>query len=358
MSKNGSRPTPLLAPAPSVLPEPRSLYDGEQIFPQVPGIPAHLVGPCRWDHPCAAKLHIVDHQKGIVAPSDGQQRSKVCIVGYAENSRHLAWFDDPDCEIWGVNQLTRFIPREDRHFQIHTNWDAKEHWAAHTDQAAWLKACPIPVYMIGHEPAIPNSLAYPVQWVKEQLGLAGDPDIEKSGLDYFTSSIAFMYALAIAEGFKEIGIYGIDLIIGREYDFEKACVEFYMGIAHARGIQIHRPENSALLWQSHRYGYETAPNYGFFGLQVLANRRDAIQKEVTKHRDLVHTANGRVSEAEYVLSHLGEPAKGEYAQHLEDLRQQLDKQLNVLFLHDGALQEVTRMFTILEMKSRGGQVSV
>lgn len=328
----------------------------EPIAEQLAGIPPDLCGPVNWNHPCSAQIRVLDPLKAIVAPVDGRKRSKVCIVGYAPNSRHLAWYNDPDCEIWGVNQVSRFIPREDRHFQIHKDWEDAAHWAPNTDQRKWIETAPIPTYMIAHDPSLQNSVTFPVEWVKEQLGLAGDKDIPNSGLDYFTSSIAFMYALAIAEGFSEIGIYGIDLIIGREYFFEKSCVEFYMGMAHAKGISIHRPENSALLWQSHRYGYEMAPDYGFYGLTQLEKRKNALQTEVTKQRDLVNVCDGRLKEAEVVVAQLGEPAKSEYAVRVEELRKALDKQLNVLFVHDGAFQEVSRMHAILEIKSRGGEV--
>lgn len=323
------------------------------IFVQCEGIPKHLVGPVDFNHPCAAHVQI-DPITGIRKIEDAsKRRSKVCIVGYAENSRHLAWYDDPDCEIWGVNQVYRFIPRMDRNFQIHENWDDASKWAAGTDQKKWITESPIPTYMVRHFPDMPNSINYPVEWVKQQLNLAGDPDLPGTGLDYFTSSIAFMYALAIAEGFESIGIYGIDLIIGREYFFEKACVEFYMGIAHARGIHIHKPDNCALLWQSHRYGYEVAPNYGFFGLDKLQKRAADLKRQVQIIRDEVKMIEGQRAEAEFVVDRLGEPAKSQYAERQKEISLLLDKKLNELYAHDGAYQEVMRMYELLELKSRG-----
>ena len=330
--------------------------DGSPVFEQTEGIPPHLCGPVNWDHPCSAHVTVIDPRSGLVMPADGRKRKKVCIVGYAENSRHLAWYDDPDCEIWGVNQVYRFIPRMDRNFQIHKDWTDSKKWAPGTDQRKWIAESPIPTYMIDHEPSMPNSVAYPLERVRQELGLAGTPDDPGAGLDYFTSSIAFMFALAIAEGFEEIGIYGIDLIIGREYFFEKSCVEFYMGIAHGRGIAVHRPENSALLWQSHRYGYEPGPNYGFYGLEKLKARADQLSKQVKMLRDQVWIMQGGITEAEWVAQHLGEPAKSFYDERLLKMRKELDGKLNELFLHDGAFQEVNRMYTILELKSRGGQI--
>lgn len=330
--------------------------DGSPVFSQVEGIPADLCGPVRWDHPCSAHIQVVDPHTATVMPSDGRKRKKVCIVGYAENSRHLAFYDDPDCEIWGVNQVYRFIPRMDRNFQIHRDWHNEKKWAPGTDQTKWITESPIPTYMIAHDPAMPNSVTYPLESVWRALDLAAPPDDPRGGRDYATSSIAFMLMLAIAEGFEEIGIYGIDLIIGREYFFEKACVEFYLGMAHAKGIAVHLPENSALLWQSHRYGYEPGPNYGFYGMEKLAARSKQLGQQVKTLRDQSWIIQGSITEAEWVLQHLGEPAKTTYEERLTKMRQSLDAKLNELFMHEGAFEEINRMHAILELKSRGGQV--
>lgn len=330
------------------IPAPESPSTGPIVWPQVEGLPKNLVGPIDWNHPCSAQIRVVTEDGVRKIKHTKPKRRKVCIVGFAENSRHLAWYDDPECEIWGVNQLYRFIPRADRWFQIHRDWNDKKKWADGTDLQSDLVAMPIPVYMIGDEPDIPNSVAYPKEWVKEQLDCH----------EYFTSTIAFMLALAIAEGFEEIGIYGIDLIIGREYHFEKACVEFFLGIAHARGIAYHLPSNSALLWQSHTYGYDQEPNYGFYGLEKLGKRAKDLNKIVRECRDKVHVQQGRIEECEFLIGRCGDP---DSAKHLTDrlaqLRQEIDKMLNFLYMHDGALQEIVRMHGILELKMRGGSVS-
>ena len=277
----------------------------------------------------------------------GPKRKKVCIVGYAENSRHLAWYNDPECEIWGVNQLYRFIPRADRWFQVHTDWNDADKWAEGADLHAWLKECPIPVYMVSDVQSIPTGVAFPKTWVKAALGTH----------EYFTSSIAMMIALAIAEGFEEIGIYGIDLIVGREYHFEKACVEFYLGVAHARGIKYHLPENSALLWQSHTYGFEEAPNYGFFGLEKLKKRCLALAKITDELKTKVHLSKGRLDEADYLYNAMrDEESRAKMNERRRALEQTLSEDLNTLYLHDGAQQEVSSMYAILELRSRGGQV--
>jgi hypothetical protein len=309
---------------------------------QVDGIPSEWTGPIRWDHPNAAHVEILDHHAGLVKSA----RKKVCIVGYAENSRHMAWWDDPDCEIWGVNQLYRFIPKADRWFQIHKDWDDETKWAPGANQRQFMQEAPIPIYMIDHLDEIPTSVRYPIERVMAECKIH----------DYFTSTIAFMVALAIAEGFQEIGIYGIDLIIGREYFFEKACVEYLLGIANERGIHVHKPEGCALLWQSHRYGYQQEPDYGFYSLAKLKKRSAQLSEQVTLMRDEVKVWQGRIEETEWVIKRLNDEAKVAMEKHIDELRTNMDKALNRLYMHDGAQQEVQRMYDILEVRSRGGQV--
>ena len=312
---------------------------------QVEGVDPSLTGPLKWDHPCAAHPTIIDHHAGIVETTP--KRSKVCIVGYAENSRHLAWYNDPDCEIWGVNQLNRFIPRADRWFQIHYDWDDKTKWAVGTDQRKWIQEAQIPVYMIEHDPSLPNSVRYPIERVMAELRTH----------DYFQSTIAFMVALAIAEGFKTIGIYGIDLIIGREYQFEKPNVEYLLGIANERGIEIHKPEGCALLWQGFRYGYDKEPDYGFYSYSKLRARTEQLAKQVRQLEHAVKVWEGRVEEAKWVRDKLDDKARESMDAHIGELMDKCNEAINRYYMHSGAHQEVERMRDILELRQRGGQVA-
>ena len=202
-----------------------------------------------FSHPCAGKVTIFDHEKALVEElcPDGSPRTKVAIIGYAATTRDLAPYHDPEWSVWGLNQLYRLIPRADRWFDIHANWN--EHTVEGTDHEKWLAEAPIPIYMVDRVPSIPNSVKYPVERV---LSSGGHPD-------YFTSTIAYCIALAIDEGFKEIGLWGIDLIVGEEYGYQKPCAEFWIGVAHGKGITVTVPKESALVKQSHRYGYEVEP---------------------------------------------------------------------------------------------------
>ena len=230
----------------------------------------------------------------------------------------LAPFDDPEWECWLLNQLYRHCPRATRHFDIHANFASDN--VEGTDHPGWLAQCGIPVYMTQVEPSIPTSVRYPIERVIEKV----------AGCDYFTSTVAFMLGLAILEideqverefnshpvpegatiadvrasvacayAEREIGIFGIDLIVGTEYDFQKACVEYLLGLANARGITVRIPPQSALLKQRGRYGYETEPAGGLVKLTELKKRAEALQAERSGLIARLQTIDGAVQENGY-----------------------------------------------------------
>jgi hypothetical protein len=229
-----------------------------------------------FQHPCAGKVTIFDHEKALVEETcpDGSPRTKVAIVGFAASSKDLAPYDDPTWSIWGLNQLYRHIPRADRWLEIHHNWN--NHVVEGTDHQKWLAEAPIPVYMVDRVPTIPNSVRYPIERV-----MTGNPD-------YFTSTVAFAIALALSEGFKEIGLWGIDLIVGDEYFYQKPCAEFWIGTAHGKGVTITLPKTTALCTQSHRYGYQSEPE-SLIKMSELMKRKQGLLDE--RHKRMVELAN-------------------------------------------------------------------
>ena len=165
-----------------------------------------------------------------------------CIVGLAPNTRMAFLHEAPGTEIWTVNNAFKCFTSEQLAkftgwFQIHP----KEEWEANNlaelqEYRDFLNGLTIPVWMDDVHPDYRNSRRYPLEEV-----------IEDIGYDYFTSSIAYMVALAIHQRFNEIRMYGVEMIYGTEYVHERPCVEFHLGIAHARGIELTFPEASTLL---------------------------------------------------------------------------------------------------------------
>lgn len=199
-------------------------------------------------HPACADMTITDAQAGLVEATP--KRRKVALVGFATNTIHLVPWTDPDYEVWGMNQgHMHFKRRADRWFEMHQPEYTED--VRDPNYYAFLQSLPIPVYMIDKRPDIPNAVRFPIEAA-----------LQVAGRDYFTSTIAYMMAIAIMDGFEEIALYGINLAIGDEYFYQKACAEWWIGLAEGKGIRVYVPRASAMLKQWNRYGYhpEASPN--------------------------------------------------------------------------------------------------
>lgn len=243
-----------------------------------------------WDHPAAAHATIIDAKEATI---DWKGRTKFGIVGFASSSRELAPFDDPSWILMGLNQLYRHHPRFDAWIDIHHNWADPKSMVEGTDEVAWMKSAQIPIYQNEWQPDIPNSVRYPIEDV------AGTNDKFRWAADYFTSTISYMIALAIRDGFKTIGVWGVDLIVGQEYFYQKACAEWWLGVANGLGIEIVLPGPSALLKQSFRYGYQSEPDWGPIKLSMMEQRGKELQARLEAVTREAHTIDGALQDLSY-----------------------------------------------------------
>lgn len=171
---------------------------------------------------------------------------KIAMIGTAPTVRFAPW-TDTSWEIWAHASAGRMCKRVDRYFDIHPpHVYAETRKNGQADYHAWLKALRVPVYMQDKDAAIPSSVRYP----KERM-LAEFPR-------YFTSTFAWMVALALTEGVTHLGVFGIHFQFGGEYAEQRPGAEFWLGVAQGRGVQIVNPEGSPLLREpALLYGYET-----------------------------------------------------------------------------------------------------
>jgi len=185
----------------------------------------------------------------------------VALVGFAEPSRELARGVADDVEIWTLNRAWHFnFPRIDWLFELHTldylgdpnNQDtrgaAESGYKTHWD---WLhEKHDFPIYMIEAYPEIPGAVRYPLESASEVYhGL---------GRNVFTSTFDFMIALAIAEKYERIYIFGFELATSTEYDYQRMGGHLLIGAALGRGIEIVLPPDSQLIPKMKLYGYEGA----------------------------------------------------------------------------------------------------
>lgn len=112
-----------------------------------------------------------------------------------------------------------------------------------------------PFYTSHPHPKYSNHVVYPFDKVSASLG----------GITYFNTSVAYAIALAMSEGFTEIGLFGCDFSYPNVHLAEsgRACCEFLMGIGTQRGIRFAVAAGSTLMDMytgQQPYGWFADPN--------------------------------------------------------------------------------------------------
>lgn len=220
-------------------------------------------------------------------------RTKVALVGFASSYKD-APYSDESWEIWGLNEAWKYFPRWDRWFEMHKREVfAKEGDRDQAAHVAWLQNQDgqRPIYMLQPFDDIPGSVAFPIDALTDRF-FPGQP----SG--YWTSTISYMLALAIAEGFSEIGLYGIDLASHVEYANQRPAAEYLIGVARGMGIKVTIADGSALLKAPARYGYDQYAQHAKRPLTVawLRNRHKELTDKHAVALDTLHTLDGAIEE--------------------------------------------------------------
>lgn len=233
---------------------------------------------------------------------------KVAILGSAESTRDKAPFDDPEWEIWGLAWRVHDHPRMNRIFEVHN----RDVWGEYVVPEAYERFFSDPfdksginlkVYMLPHEAArFEKVTPYPVEEAKALMG----------GRNYFTSSFSYMLALAILEGATEIACYGIDLVAGDEYIEQRPAAEFLLGIAHAKGIKITIPGESALLQSGFVYGLQDRRD-DLPMKRHYEEKREKYQEKIKELKSQIYALEGGVHEIGEFLAAIDATRRGLWA---------------------------------------------
>lgn len=177
--------------------------------------------------------------------------SYVDIVKRLGNRRNFA------DEVWGINAVLDVI-QCDRGFHM-DDVRIQEIRAAAKPQSniaamlPWLKTHPGPIYTSRAHQDYPGLVEFPLQDVINNLGYA-----------YFNNTGAYAVGYAVHIGVKKISLFGCDFTYPNAHQAEKgrACVEYWLGYARARGIEICVPQCSSLMdgivpQADQLYGYDT-----------------------------------------------------------------------------------------------------
>jgi len=241
-------------------------------------------------------------------------RKKVAIVGFSETTRDLAPYEDPAYEIWACNHLYRFIPRGDRWFEIHTleelkikygntnnanddvsDWEAYYRWMRELPEGQIL-------YMMEAHETIPQSRTLPIEELKARYYFLEEETATAPRAvsrvhrprAVFKSTISYMIAMALSEGFTTIALYGIDMVLDFEYGFQRHNTHYFLGWARGMGVDVIIPEKCALMKEADGmdlYAYEnTVDRYGDL-IRMLQKRIVTYDRELT---GLAHDNTTRV----------------------------------------------------------------
>jgi len=158
-----------------------------------------------------------------------------------------------DAEIWGVNFAYKVHQKLDRLYCMDF-LDVAKGKNGFADYAQEVAALGIPFISCQRYQEIPNSRRYPIEDI-----------VEHFGIPYFTSTICYMIAAAIFEGFDHIILHRMhNCPASHEYFHQQACLHFWCGMAMSRKIKMSVSEDSYILkphpWEPELYGYMRAPN--------------------------------------------------------------------------------------------------
>lgn len=315
-----------------------------------------------------------------------RKKDKVALVGMAESNRYLAPFDDPEWEIWSLNEgynikgtvkdkngnpvrdkdgkkvKEPFLKRWDMLFQMHPDWDyTREGNFNHQNYWSWLQNKPMECRTChgkgfigvkvksGEKVPCPDKNCqnglyvpernedFPIVMLFEDKRVPGTvqyPFVDimdsfgenRKHVRYFTNSFGYMVALAIFMGYKEIAIYGFEMSSDEEYANQKPNAEFWIGIAIGRGIKLTLTEGTHLLGGREKlYGYEKMP--GFTKMHAEIRFREANKK----HKQAVEKLQQAIEKRNKYMKSKGFNANSpESMKKLEDISNQIiEKQVEV-----------------------------
>ena len=179
------------------------------------------------------------------------------VTQYLETTKRLGGRSKFCDEVWAINALGDVF---DCDLVFHMDdvriQEVRAKAAPASNIAAmlrWLRTTKTPVVTSRAHPDYPALVEFPLEAVLNELGY-----------DYFNSTAAYAVALAIFRGARKISCFGMDFTYPNASKSERgrACVEFWLGMASARGIKIGLPETTTLMDSRHGrdgrlYGYDT-----------------------------------------------------------------------------------------------------
>jgi hypothetical protein len=215
---------------------------------------------------------------------------KIALLGSAPSSRMLAPFNDPEWEIWSCSPGNMDLPRSDAFFEIH-GLDTTLLEPQYADFVKWCKKHPR-IYMQDVRPEYPGAVKYPFDDMRKRFG------------DYFwTSSLAYMLALAIDKKPEIIGLWGVDMSASDEWQHQRPGCHYFIQEAQRAGIQVYAPPESDIMFPPTPYGYREASAMWWkmnTRWKELAGKHQHIQRQMVELKKQQTVLEGAMDDAQYV----------------------------------------------------------
>lgn len=213
--------------------------------------------------------------------------TKVAIVGGAF-SRKQAPYNDETWDIWAFSSLRLPTPRVSRWFEMHAAGDlatqltrATETRRSYREYVRFMRHLNCPVYMQRRVRAIPGSVEYPLTAALEMFGKC------------FTSTASYMLALAVMERYETIGVWGIHLTERTVYERQRPGVEYLLGVARQKGIDVYLPPGSPLRVPAYPVLPRTDVLYGYDWRSSKAWWRRSARTLMPRNRGVRYGRTGR-----------------------------------------------------------------
>lgn len=206
---------------------------------------------------------------------------KIALVGSAPSSVMLTPVHDDSWKIWGCSpgaatSLARHQKRFEKWFELHPLAEVEKLGEGYMN---WLRSFSDqqPVFSFESIPGVALNPPYPMEKMVAEFGRY-----------FFTSSIAWMFALAIDSGATEIGLYGIDMSAVEEWGYQRAGCHFFLRECEKRGIKVTVPPQSDLVQPPPLYGHTQGQP-----MMVKLEARKAELSQRLKAATDAHESSGR-----------------------------------------------------------------
>lgn len=220
----------------------------------------------------------------------------------------LAPYYDPEWQIWMCspdNVMTK-PPRIDAWFELHGDlgWENPPRWE--NPYIDWLNNQKFDLY-VQLTKLFPRGIPFP----KKDM-------VKRFGSYWFTSTFAWMMALAITKKPEVIGFWGADMAETTEYYHQRAAIIYFAQVAAQENISVYSPPECDILRPPPLYGYSTSSPMGrklaIREREVRARLNETLSRKANITRECdqeIDHLTGALDNLDYIRKvWTGEPPEG------------------------------------------------